>query len=79
MKSKIVRIVIGFAVAFSVCGLFVWYGIGNSDAQSSSAKQFQFVLTGTTKIGRENVERYEDPEYKIVCYSWGVALSCSKK
>ena len=62
----------------ALVGAAISLGISNSEAQPAGAKQFQFVVTGTSQDGK--VKRYEDLEYEIVCYTMGdMAFSCAKK
>jgi len=83
MKSKATLMIT--AVISALFGAFVWFGISNSDAQPTGAKQLQFVITGEGQLkgdsglNKGKVERFEDPEYGVVCYLYGMSYSCIKK
>ena len=78
MRSKVTLFV---TAAFSaILGAVIFWGINNSQAQSGGAKESRFVHTGTlTTSGGAQFIRLEDPEYNIVCYTGGMAFSCTKK
>jgi hypothetical protein len=68
------------AAVSAVFGAVIFWGINNSQAQSGSAKESRFVMTGIlTTSGGVQFLRLEDAEYNIVCYTGGVAVSCVKK
>lgn len=75
MQSKVTLLIT--ASLSALVGAAISLGISNSQAQPAGAKQFQFVLTGTSQDPK--MQRYEDLEYEIVCDSGGMAFSCAKK
>jgi len=78
MRSKVTLFITAAIVA--IFGAVIFFGFNKSEAQPIDAKESQFVLTGTliTSTGTR-FYRYEDPEYNIVCYTGGMAFSCTKK
>jgi hypothetical protein len=63
----------------AILGVVIFSDISDSEAQPDGGKQFQLVLTGKAQTSSGNVERYEDLEYGIVCYTAGMGMSCVKK
>lgn len=87
MKNARSILIVSLAVAF-VVGLSAGLAsvvLFNTEApaQAAVARTVQFVKTAdvTTPDGANLYERWEDPEYKIVCYVFLVSrqLSCTKK
>jgi hypothetical protein len=78
MNAK-VTLLITAATIGAIVGVVISSGISDSEAQPDGGKQFQLVLTGKSQVGRENVARYEDIEYGVVCYTAGLSMSCVKK
>ncbi len=72
MQSQVTQMII--ATVSAIFGGAIALGFGNAEAQQpAGSRQIQFVLTGQASApddreGQGKVERWEDPEYGIVCY-----------
>lgn len=71
-NAKLFAVGIASAIAG---GIFTW-GISQIDVHAASS-EMKMVVTGTDGM----VKRYEDTEYKIVCYVFGEGFGagCAKK
>jgi hypothetical protein len=73
INTKIIAIMIACAVA---CGALVWMALTPTDTQAASSGM-KMIVTGKDGM----VTRYEDSEYKVVCYVFGqgYGAGCAKK